>query len=231
MNHTKVAIAGVSSEVGKTTLLCQLLREFPGWEAIKVTRGHYRSCGKDPHACCVSHLLSDQPLVKSGFRETYSSDKDTGRYWEAGAANVHWIVVTDDQVKEGIELALQRVKSTGVLIEGNSFLQFVDVDFTVLVGSSQEPSKARAIKNSTRWAYEKASALYQYDFERTPGDLSKVLSKRFANLNGGRTIPTFSSETFSSLVSGINRIHLFQTRFPETEGLYVNSYSQRHTAD
>lgn len=40
---TKVAIAGVSSEVGKTTLLCELLRELPGWEAIKMTRGHYRS--------------------------------------------------------------------------------------------------------------------------------------------------------------------------------------------
>ncbi len=51
MSLTKVAIAGISSEVGKTTLLCELLREFPGWEAIKMTRGHYRSCSKDPHAC------------------------------------------------------------------------------------------------------------------------------------------------------------------------------------
>src|SRR5882724_13474403 len=63
MKCTKVAVAGVSSEVGKTTLLCELLREFPGWEAIKMTRGHYRSCGKDPHACCVSHLLGDEPLI------------------------------------------------------------------------------------------------------------------------------------------------------------------------
>jgi uridine kinase len=39
MSFTKVAIAGVSSEAGKTTLLCELLREFPGWEAIKMTRG------------------------------------------------------------------------------------------------------------------------------------------------------------------------------------------------
>jgi hypothetical protein len=93
MSFTKVAIAAVSSEVGKTTLLCELLREFPGWEAIKMTRGHCRSCGKDPHACCVSHLLGDEPLVRSGFQKTYASDKDTGRYWDAGAANVHWVVV------------------------------------------------------------------------------------------------------------------------------------------
>ena len=81
MSFTTVAISGTSSESGKTTLLYQLLCELPKWEAIKVTRGHYRSCGKDPHACCVSDLLGDQPLIRWGFRETYADDKDTGRYW------------------------------------------------------------------------------------------------------------------------------------------------------
>src|SRR6188474_1285275 len=58
-----IAVGGFTSNVGKTTLMCDLLRVFPGWEAIKTTRGHYRSCGKDPHACCVSHLLSDEPAA------------------------------------------------------------------------------------------------------------------------------------------------------------------------
>ena len=48
--------------------MCELFKAFPGWEAIKTTRGHYRSCGKDPQACCVSHLLSEEPLVRSGRR-------------------------------------------------------------------------------------------------------------------------------------------------------------------
>jgi molybdopterin-guanine dinucleotide biosynthesis protein len=164
MSFTKVAIAGVSSEVGKTTLLCRLLREFPGWEAIKMTRGHYRSCGKDPHACCVSHLLGDVPLVRSGFQQTYASDKDTGRYWEAGATNVHWVIVTNEQVEQGIELALERVRAPGVLIEGNSFLRFIDVDFTILVTGGA----ATKIKSSTRWAFQKASAVYLFD-QTSPG--------------------------------------------------------------
>ena len=58
-----IGIGGYTSDVGKTTLMCELLAAFPGWEAIKTTRGHYRSCGKDPHACCVSHLLAAQPSV------------------------------------------------------------------------------------------------------------------------------------------------------------------------
>src|SRR6195256_336713 len=111
MSFTKVAISGISSEVGKTTLLCDLLREFPGWEAIKTTRGHYRSCGKDPHACCVSHLLQDEPVVRSGRDLTYAPRKDTGRYWDSGATNVHWLIATDAQVEAGIEMALDRVRA------------------------------------------------------------------------------------------------------------------------
>jgi molybdopterin-guanine dinucleotide biosynthesis protein len=147
-----IVIAGTSSNTGKTTLLCELLRELSRdqtWEAIKLTRGHYRSCGKDPHACCVSHLLSDHPLVRSGRDETDAPGKDTGRYWEAGASNVHWVIVTDDQVGQGINLALSRVRSNGVLIEGTSVLKFIEPDFAVMVARRDQtkikPSARRAL--------------------------------------------------------------------------------------
>jgi molybdopterin-guanine dinucleotide biosynthesis protein len=154
MNPKIVAVSGVSSNVGKTTLLCDLLSELSRdqpWEAIKLTRGHYRSCGKDPHACCVSHLLSDHPLVRSGRDETYAFGKDTGRFWDAGASNVHWVIVTDDQVEQGIRLALARVKSSGVLIEGTSFLKFIKPDFAVMVARADQakikPSARRALQS------------------------------------------------------------------------------------
>jgi molybdopterin-guanine dinucleotide biosynthesis protein len=178
MNFNKIAVSGTSSESGKTTLLCQLLGELQGWEAIKVTRGHYRSCGKDPHACCVSDLLSDQPVVRSGFQQTFADDKDTGRYWEAGAANVHWLIATDAQVEVGVHLALERVKAPGVLIEGNSFLQFHDVDFGILVAGSP----AKRIKASTRWAYQKASALYTFEPD-VRFDALAQLQARFPHIN------------------------------------------------
>ena len=203
MSLTKVAIAGVSSEVGKTTLLCELLREFPGWEAIKMTRGHYRSCGKDPHACCVSHLLGDEPLVRSGFRQTYASDKDTGRYWDAGAVNVHWVIVTEDQVERGIELALERVKAPGVLIEGNSFLRFIDVDFAVLVTGGA----GTKIKTSARWAFQKASVVYLFDEndEISPTETVELLNGKFVGLN--RSLPAYGTSDFPRLVERINQVH------------------------
>lgn len=151
-----IAIGGFTSEVGKTTLMCDLLRAFPGWEAIKTTRGHYRSCGKDPQACCVSHLLEDEPVIRSGRELTYTSGKDTGRYWDAGAANVHWVIATDSQVARGIEQALGRVKAKGVFIEGNSFTEFVDPDFFVMVARPDDLK----IKPTARRALSRVSAVY-----------------------------------------------------------------------
>jgi hypothetical protein len=154
-----VAIGGFASEVGKTTVLCNLLRGFPGWEAIKMTRGHYRSCGKDPHACCVSHLLSDEPVLRSGREQTYAIGKDTGRYWDAGATNVHWVIVTDDQVERGIRKALQRVRAPGVFIEGTSFTNFVEPDFMLMVARSD----GGTIKAAARRALQRSSAIYISD--------------------------------------------------------------------
>jgi len=154
MSTQRIVIAGVGSNTGKTTLLCDLLMELAKqqpWEAIKLTRGHYRSCGKDPHACCVSHLLGDQPLIRSGREETYTFGKDTGRYWDAGASNVHWVIVTDNQVGQGIGMALERVKSGHVLIEGTSVLKFINADFAVMVARADQLSRMK-IKPSARRA-------------------------------------------------------------------------------
>ena len=153
---TIIAVSGFSSEVGKTTLMCDLLRAFSGWEAIKVTRGHYRSCGRDPHACCVSDLLSDEPVIRSGRDQNYAPGKDTGLYWDAGAANVHWVIVTDEQVERGIKQALERVTAAGVFIEGNSILEFIQADLVLMVSRAS----GGKIKGSARQALAHTSAIY-----------------------------------------------------------------------
>jgi molybdopterin-guanine dinucleotide biosynthesis protein len=151
-----IGVGGFASNVGKTTLVCELLRAFPGSEAIKTTRGHYRSCGKDPHACCVSHLLGEEPLVRSGRDETYERGKDTGRYWDAGAANVHWVVATDAQLGKGFQRALERVQSPGVFVEGNSFAESVQPTCMLMVRRADD---AR-IKKSARSVITKTTPLY-----------------------------------------------------------------------
>src|ERR1051325_1960938 len=95
---TIVAVSGFSSNVGKTTLVCDLLKALPEWEAIKLSRGHYRSCGKDPEACCVSDLLREEAVVRSGRAANYAVGKDTGRVWDAEATNFHLVILHDHQV-------------------------------------------------------------------------------------------------------------------------------------
>lgn len=201
-----IAVGGFASDVGKTTLMCNLLRAFPGWEAIKTTRGHYRSCGKDPQACCVSHLLSDKPVLLSGREQTYAPGKDTGRYWDAGARNVHWLIATNEQVEPGIEQVLKRVRSDGVFIEGNSFTEFVKVDALVMAVRESH----HKIKTSARRALNKTSALYIWrdtDLNSDPRealvgewDKSGELKSHLANL------PCYSEENFPDLILSLREL-------------------------
>jgi len=197
---TIVGIGGLTSEVGKTTLLCKLLNAFPGWEAIKTTRGHYRSCGKDPHTCCVSDLLSEEAVVRSGRESTYAMGKDTGKYWEAGAANVHWVIATDEQVEAGINEALGRVKANGVFVEGNSFTEFVKPHFFVMVA---RPDQTK-IKLTAKRVLKNISAIY-LSGNAHEGECVPVLSGQ--GLAGvGPDLPVFSPHNFSALVERLRQM-------------------------
>jgi molybdopterin-guanine dinucleotide biosynthesis protein len=158
-----VAVSGFSSNVGKTTLVCELLRQLPGWEAIKVTRGHYRSCGRDPAGCCVSDLLRNEPVIRSGRAANYEIGKDTGRFWDAGASNVHWVIVKDDQVEHGITQALERVEAMGVIVEGNSFLEYIKADLAIMCARSE----GGTIKASARKALAGSDVLYLSSLDKT----------------------------------------------------------------
>ena len=156
---TIVAIGGFASEVGKTTLMCDLLQAFPEWEAIKIARGHYGSCDKDPQSCGVGHLLSNEPVIRSGRDQTYAPGKDTGRYWDARAANVHLVIATDDQLEQGLREVLGRITAPGVFIEGTSFTQYLKPNFMLMVARPD----GGTITSVARRALKQVSALYVYD--------------------------------------------------------------------
>lgn len=207
-----ITISGTSSNSGKTTLLCDLLRQLSAtqrWEAVKLTRGHYRSCGKDPHACCVSDLLEEQATVRSGREATYTAGKDTARYWDAGAANVHWVIATDAQVETGIREALARVTAPNVLIEGTSVLNFVNADFSVLVvGDNLSKPKASARRALIE---RKINALY-LPAENTNSAKSETLFAELTKISPAIDrkwfdgLPVFSANDLPQLVAGIRSI-------------------------
>lgn len=200
-----VAVSGLSSNTGKTTLVCELLPLLPGWEAIKLTRGHYRSCGKDPSGCCVSDLLRDEPLIRSGREANYEKGKDTGRFWDAGATDVHWVIVGEDQVEAGITSALSKVKSAAVIVEGNSFLDYVKADFAITCARAGE----NKIKTSARRTLAKADALYLSTID---GCEEQQAIRNFERWRAGLSIdlksdqlPVFTASDISELIDEIQR--------------------------
>jgi molybdopterin-guanine dinucleotide biosynthesis protein len=200
-----VAVSGLSSNTGKTTLVCELLSRLPGWEAIKLTRGHYRSCGKDPQGCCVSDLLRDEPLIRSGREANYEAGKDTGRFWDAGAANVHWVIVGEDQVEDGIKQALRRVTAAGVVVEGNSFLDYVEADLAITCARAGE----NKMKASARRTLDKAGVLYLSTIDDCDAMTARA---RFASWREGLSIDfsidglsLFSKEDIPQLLANIQR--------------------------
>lgn len=199
-----VAVSGLSSNTGKTTLVCELIKCLPGWEAIKLTRGHYRSCGKDPSGCCVSDLLRDEPLIRSGRAGNYEKGKDTGRFWDAGAANVHWVIVNEDQVEAGIKGALSRVESDGVIVEGNSFLEYIEPDFALICARAGE----NKLKTSARRTLARADALYLSTIDDADRREAIERFERWRNslatgLSTG-AIPIFTQPDLSSLLETID---------------------------
>ena len=207
MRPTVIAVGGFNSNTGKTTLVCELLRALDGWEAVKMTRGHYRSCGKDPRACCVSHLLGEEASIRTGRAETYAQGKDTGRYWDAGASDVHWAVVTEGQVEAGFRAALARVKSPGVVVEGNSFLRFAEADFAVLVA---RPDVLK-IKPSARRVLPKVSALYLSDAGQGVDPEARERFDEWWRASGleeaAPSLPVYTRESLPRLVARVESAH------------------------
>jgi molybdopterin-guanine dinucleotide biosynthesis protein len=203
---TTVAVGGFTSNSGKTTLVCELLRGLPGWEAIKQTRGHYRSCGKDAEGCCVSPLLGDEPVLRSGRAETYAPGKDTGRYWDAGASNVHWLIATDKQVAPGIREALARVRAPGVVVEGNSFQPHVQLDFSIMA----VPREFARIKPTARRVFARCDALYLFttDEDDEGAARARFAAWRDAALEGHllRGLPIFTRAELPALVARVRAL-------------------------
>lgn len=184
--------------------MCELLRRLPGWEAIKLTRGHYRSCGRDPAGCCVSDLLRDEPVIRSGREANYQVGKDTGHFWDAGASNVHWVIVNDGQVESGINEALARVKSERVLIEGNSFLDYVTPDLAIMCARSD----GGKVKPSARHALEKSDVLYLSSLTGDGVDARKQFDEWRRSLNidlDFDDLPVMTREDLPRFISLLSR--------------------------
>jgi hypothetical protein len=134
---------------------------------------------------------------------TYSPGKDSGRYWDAGATNVHWLIATDAQVDLGITQTLARVNAPGVFIEGNSFTEYVRPDFFIMVARAGDLK----LKPTARQALTRVSAVYLSD---SGSVADKVRVRKFLSetlpASESSALPVHGAAEFSQLISLVQRL-------------------------
>jgi len=111
-----IGIGGAHSKVGKTTIVCQILKRLSGWGAIKYTKTSFYSA------------IIDSPEV---LRQP---NKDTKRFIDAGAIDVLWVQSPPKGLIEVVEIAIDKLSHLkGIILEGNSAIETLRPDIVMFV--------------------------------------------------------------------------------------------------
>ena len=128
-----VVISGAHKGVGKTALVCQILKGLKGFGAIKTT------------------VSKENISVTSKNEAIEVPGKDTALLKKAGAEKVVLVSSPRKDLGWALKVALGMVSSgcKGVIIEGTSVLDYIKPDVAILIkakGKEIKPSAKRALK-------------------------------------------------------------------------------------
>jgi hypothetical protein len=134
-----VVVGGHSRNIGKTSVVCGIVRGLPEfrWTAVKITQyghgvcthaGEPCECADPRHPVALSEERGDDPTT------------DSGRFLAAGAARAFWLRTPAGRLGE----ALPRLRSllepgTHAIVESNSLLQFLRPDLCLMVMDGAQP--------------------------------------------------------------------------------------------
>jgi len=162
-NWRLIVVGGHTRSIGKTQLVCDVIRAFPeeNWIAGKITQYGHGVCAKNGENCgCApdehSHAISWEKSATTGT--------DSSRFLAAGAQRSFWLRTKQGFLAEGLPLlreALAELPSSNaaelptLILESNSVLQFVQPSlyFAVI-----DPSRGD-FKDSARIVLDRADAL------------------------------------------------------------------------
>ena len=134
-----IVVGGQAKDVGKTTLVCNIIAAFPQvrWTAVKVTTD--------------AHRLPDCEVViqKEGasiWRETRRGQHtDTARFLDAGARDAFLVEAAARSVQPVCEALLeQRKQNTHIILESTRAAEFLHPSLFLLVVKDSAASKRSA---------------------------------------------------------------------------------------
>lgn len=158
-----IVVGGHTRSIGKTQLVCDVIRAFPeeNWIAGKITQYGHGVCAKNGENC---DCAPDEHSYAISWEKTATTGTDSSRFLAAGAQRSFWLRTKQGFLAEGLPLlreALAGLHPTDVsepptlILESNSVLQFVQPSlyFAVI-----DPSRDD-FKDSARIVLDRADAL------------------------------------------------------------------------
>src|ERR1700722_4230142 len=140
-----VVIGGHTRNIGKTSVMSALIREFAplNWTAVKIQQYGHGICSRDGHACdCApeEHPFALTEETNGGGRA------DTCRFLAAGAQRSLWLRARQGQIGTALPLLNRKLHgSEWVIIESNSIVEHLDpLLYLVVLDTSQSDFKLSA---------------------------------------------------------------------------------------
>ena len=162
-----IAVGGQTKDIGKTTLICNIIATFPqfAWTAIKFST--------HAHAPVNTELVFESQGVSIRRQSRAGEDSDTARFLKAGAQHALFVQSKTANQRTACEILLKQLSSTShVIVESTQAAEFLKPDlFLMLVGSTA------AVKESYQKAMERADAfIREGNEEGYRSDIEKIAS-------------------------------------------------------
>jgi len=158
-----VVVGGHTRSIGKTQLVCDVIRSFPRteWIAGKITQYGHGVCARNGENC---DCAPTEHVCALDWETNGESGTDSARFLKAGAAQSFWLRTKQGYLAEGLPLLREALAELGqegasrnraLIIESNSLMQFVvpSLYFAVI-----DPAKDD-FKPSAQLALDRAQAL------------------------------------------------------------------------
>jgi hypothetical protein len=162
-NWRLIVVGGHTRSIGKTQLVCDVIRAFPeeNWIAGKITQYGHGVCAKNGENCGCA---PDEHGYAISWEKSADTGTDSSRFLAAGAQRSFWLRTKQGFLAEGLPLlreALANLRPINasepptLILESNSVLQFVQPSlyFAVI-----DPSRDD-FKDSARIVLDRADAL------------------------------------------------------------------------
>ncbi len=161
-----IVIGGHTRSIGKTELVCDVLRAFPeqNWIAGKITQFGHGVCAKNGENCGCA---PDEHGYAISWEKSANGGTDSSRFLAAGAQRSFWLRTKQGFLAEGLPLLRDLLRESSIerenasdegpalIVESNSLLQFVEptLYFAVLDPTRED------FKDSARKFLDRADAI------------------------------------------------------------------------